>query len=81
MITLEREPGQAYRCHTGLADLSAVAGVEKLMPAEYLAADGRDVTPAFLEYARPLIGEPLPRVASLRRLVIARLLPAWPALT
>jgi 6-phosphofructokinase 1 len=58
-------------------DLSAVAGVEKLMPDAYLAPDGRDVTPAFLDYVRPLIGDPLPPVAILRREKLTRRLPAW----
>jgi len=79
MVTLEREPGPAYRCGTGLVELSAVAGVEKLMPAAFLAADGHDVTAAFLEYARPLIGEPLPAVAILRRQPVVRRLPACAA--
>ena len=32
------------------------------MPDELIADSGTDVTEAFLRYARPLIGEPLPRV-------------------
>jgi 6-phosphofructokinase 1 len=77
MVTLEREPGPMYICHTGLVDLSEVAGVERSLPDAYIAADGRDVTPAFLEYARPLIGGPLPPVATLARRRVERRLPAW----
>jgi 6-phosphofructokinase 1 len=34
------------------------------MDDRFIAADGMDVTPAFLDYARPLVGE-LPRFATL----------------
>jgi len=60
-------------------DLSAVAGIERLLPDAYLSANGRDITPAFLEYARPLIGAPLPPAAVLRQHKVARRLPAWQA--
>jgi len=57
MVTLVREPGPGYRCSTGLADLSAVANAERLFPAEWIHPSGRDVMPAFREYAAPLVGE------------------------
>jgi 6-phosphofructokinase 1 len=34
-----------------------VARLAKEMPAKYINKEGNGVTPAFLEYARPLIGE------------------------
>ena len=67
MVTLERQPGEAYTCDTGTAPLADIANAEKLLPDAYLAADGNDVTPAFLDYARPLIGEPLAPVGRLER--------------
>ncbi len=60
MVTLLREEGPAYRCTTGLADLETVANAVHIMPAEYLTTTGNGVTQGFLDYARPLIGEPLP---------------------
>jgi hypothetical protein len=30
---------------------------EKPVPAEFIAADGMDVTPAFIKYIAPLVGE------------------------
>ena len=36
------------------------------MPAEFISADGNGVTAAFLDYARPLMGGPLPRYARLQ---------------
>ena len=65
MVNLTREPGGRYRCHTGLVDLEKVANHERTMPAEYINEAGNGVTDAFLAYARPLIGEPLPPYARL----------------
>jgi 6-phosphofructokinase 1 len=51
MITLLHEPGV-----TGLAPLERVAYTERLLPGHWIAPAGNDVDPAFLEWARPLIG-------------------------
>ncbi len=70
MVTLVRAPGPAYACTTGLAPLEQVANRVKAMPGEYLDATSYFVTPAFMEYARPLLGSPLPRfgrIPGLRR--------------
>jgi 6-phosphofructokinase len=67
MVTLERWTGEGYGCDTGSAPLVEIANAEKVMPDAYLVAEGNDVTPAFLDYARPLIGEPLPRLVRLER--------------
>jgi len=72
MVTLERVSDAPYVCQTGLADLGAVANAEKLMPEAFIAPAGNDVTRAFLEYARPLIGEELPAYASLEKRMVAR---------
>ncbi|MHB9092781.1 MAG: diphosphate--fructose-6-phosphate 1-phosphotransferase, partial [Chloroflexota bacterium] len=61
MVTLVREPGPVYACTTGLAPLSAIANQEKKLPPEFIDETGTMVTDAFLAYARPLIGDPLPR--------------------
>ncbi len=65
MVTLAREPGDRYRCNTGLAPLDKVAGQVKLMPSEYLDSANRFVTDEFIRYAMPLIGAPLPRFGRL----------------
>jgi len=67
MITLVRRPGADYFCETGTAPLAEVANAEKLLPAEYIAPTGDDVMPAFIDYARPLIGEPLPPLGRLAK--------------
>lgn len=60
MVVLLRQDESSYRCVTGLADLSQVANVQRLLPDEFLDASKTMVTPAFLHYAQPLIGDPLP---------------------
>ena len=65
MVTLEREPGDEYSCTTGLAPLERVAGQVKAMPPQYLEPDNYWVTRAFIDYAKPLIGSPLPRFGSI----------------
>ena len=72
MVTLLRQSEPAYHCTTGLAELSAVANVQRLLPDEYLDASKTMVTRAFYDYALPLIGEPLPEYAALEKIRISR---------
>jgi 6-phosphofructokinase 1 len=59
MVTIDRvsAPGEAYQTTFGTAPLKDVANHERPMPEAYISEDGFDVTPAFLDYARPLVGE------------------------
>ncbi len=74
MVTLEREPGEGYACKTGIVSLEEVANREKKMPREFIDAEGTGVTDAFLEYATPLIGGPLPQYARLEKHFVKKLL-------
>jgi len=60
MITLVRESNSPYRVTTGLAPLEEVANAERPVPPEFINERGNFVTERFIEYARPLIGGPLP---------------------
>jgi len=60
MITLVRDPGPGYHCSLGVAALEEIANKEKKLPAEFMNEAGNYPTEAFLSYARPLIGGPLP---------------------
>lgn len=66
MVTMKRinKGKQPYKIGFGTIPLDEVANHERPMPDEYLAENGMDITPAFLEYLRPLIGE-LPKYVSL----------------
>jgi len=72
MITLVRASNDPYRCETGLAPLEAVANAEHPVPDEFISDSGNDITPAFLDYARPLIGGPLPAYARLKMVEVAK---------
>jgi len=75
MVNLIREPGPVYRVHTGLVPLEKVANRERLLPPEFMASPEEGATEAFLAYARPLIGPPLPIHARLERYPLARAYP------
>jgi 6-phosphofructokinase 1 len=65
MVTLERQPGETYAVKTGTTPLQIVANQQKLLPDEFIATDGRGLTAAFVAYATPLIGDPLPEFTRL----------------
>jgi 6-phosphofructokinase 1 len=67
IVTLVRTDAETYGCSTGLAPLAEVAGKVKAMPEPYLDGANGFVTEAFLDYARPLIGSPLPRFGRITR--------------
>ncbi|GAB4526921.1 MAG: 6-phosphofructokinase [Anaerolineae bacterium] len=77
MVTLAREPGETYRCTTGSAPLEEVANVEKLLPDEFINAEGNFVTEAFKAYTRPLLGGPLPDYVTLAAHRVPKRLEAW----
>ena len=59
MVTIERTSNEPFAITTGCVGLETVANRERLLPDEYIGADGRSVTAAFRTYALPLIGGPL----------------------
>jgi 6-phosphofructokinase len=61
-----------YAVDYALVKLGAVAGKTKVMAHAFIAASGSDVTPAFQEYLRPLLGIDLPQSARLRGPTIAK---------
>lgn len=57
MVTLERKKGKKYDTTLGLIDIDQVAVRAKPMPRNFISKDGFYVTQAFIDYAKPLIGE------------------------
>ena len=47
---------------TGTTPLDVVANQQKRLPPEFVAASGNGMTDAFVAYATPLIGDPLPEL-------------------
>jgi 6-phosphofructokinase 1 len=61
MPTVVRKSSSPYAWEIGMAPLSEVANVEKMMPMEFITEDGFGITPACKEYLYPLIqGEAYP---------------------
>lgn len=63
-----------YAVDYALVNLDRVAGKTKVMPGVFIAPSGSDVTPAFREYLRPLLGSGLPQPARLRGGAIVKVL-------
>ena len=59
MVSIIRVGNEPYTTTIGLTPLEPAAGAHKKIPPEYLDSEGMP-TGAFLDYARPLIGDPLP---------------------
>ena len=66
MVTIQRlnKKGQPYKSGFGTIPLGEVANAARPMPDKFISKDGLFVTPAFLDYARPLVGK-LPAYATL----------------
>ena len=61
MVTLIRQSNTKYECDTGLAPLEDIAGNVKVLPQEYIDTTSGLLTQAYVDYARPLVGGPMPR--------------------
>lgn len=66
MVGYQRVSDQPYHCEMILIPITEVMMNEKKVPCEFINERGNDVTPAFLEYCRPLIGEALPEYAEFK---------------
>jgi len=85
MPTVVRKSSNPYVWEIGKAPLSEVANVEKMMPADFITADGFGITQACKEYLYPLIeGEDyppykngLPEYVTLQNLSVEKKLPAF----
>ncbi len=61
MPTVDRISNKPFKWKVGMADLSKVANVEKMMPANFITKDGFGITKACRTYMEPLIkGEDYP---------------------
>ena len=64
MVAFECSRENGYTCKTKLLNLSDVANYEKKVPVEWINERGNNITEAFKEWCRPLIGTPLRRFVS-----------------
>ncbi len=56
MIALRRDSNSPYASSTFLVSLGDVAGRERKMPEHFINEEANDVTEAYRDYARPLVG-------------------------
>ena len=63
-----------YAVNYVLLPLGDVAGKTRVMEDVFINAAGNDVTPAFIDYLRPLVGAGLPDTARLRSPAVAKIL-------
>ena len=63
-VTIHRTGFYSVEYH--LSPLDEIAGKTKVMPSEFLADNGHDVTSKFQLYLRPLLGSGFPEMARLR---------------
>lgn len=56
-VYIERLANEPYESQAGLTELGNVSKVTRVLPTEFVAENGHDVTGAFLEYLRPIVGE------------------------
>ena len=59
MVGFKRREGREYGIDTFLIPIEQVMMVEKTMPDEFISPEGNDVTAAFTDWCRPLIGPEL----------------------
>ena len=64
-VTLQRKAGKRYGVDFVVMPLEEVAKFTRSMPREFINRAGNDVTQAFLDYARPLVGK-LPPIGFLK---------------
>jgi 6-phosphofructokinase 1 len=57
MVTIVRDSSQPYASHFATAPLAEVAAGSRPVPDEFIAESGNDVTEAFVDYLRPLVGD------------------------
>lgn len=60
MVAIERISSHPYVSRLKAVPLEEVANAEKRIPIDFVREDGSGVSPSFVEYAMPLVGDPLP---------------------
>jgi len=69
---IKRKPGKKYQVWIERVELKNVAKETRHMPDEFIAQSGNDVTPAFIAYAKPIVGE-LPKIGRLKAVKVAKI--------
>lgn len=70
-VAIRRKKGKKYQVFFERVPLSSVAKETRHMPDEFIAANGCDVTKAFLDYAAPIVGK-LPLIGRFKRVPVKK---------
>lgn len=70
-VAIRRKPGKKYQVYYECVPLRNVAKETRHVPDAYINAAGNNVTPAFLDYIRPLVGK-LPIIGRLKAVRLGR---------
>jgi len=73
MVAIKRVSDVPYKFGLELVPLADVANVEKKFPLEWINERGNGVKDEFIQYCRPLIGDPLPEYAELEYIKVPRI--------
>lgn len=68
---IKRKPGKKYATYIERTELRNVAKETRHMPDEFITLAGNDVTKAFIEYAKPIVGA-LPKTGRLKAVKVAK---------
>ena len=70
-IAIRRKPGMKYAVTFERVPLANVSKETRHVPDNFISKSGNDVTQAFLDYARPLVGK-LPVIGRLKGVKVAK---------
>jgi len=68
---IKRKPGKTYKTWIERTELRNVAKETRHMPDEFISKDGNDVTKAFLDYLRPIVGK-LPEIGRFKGVKVTK---------
>lgn len=69
MVGLLRDGAGPYRVHEELIPIEQVMLEERTVPDAFISREGNDVTPAFMEWCRPLLGGELRQFVTFKNLL------------
>ena len=72
MSTIVRNPDLPYKVNYDKILLNTVANSDREFPKKWIASNRVDVTDEFINWALPLIGEPLPRFAKFKEIYVPK---------
>ncbi len=68
---IKRKPGKNYKVWIERTELKNVAKETRHMPDNFIASSNNDVTKAFIEYVKPIVG-PLPKMGRLKAIKVPK---------